>query len=271
MPMDTQPAAPQPDSAERHAFYRSSLETLTSAGVPFLLGGAFAFASYTGIKRDTKDLDLFVRERDLRAALDALAASGLQTEVPFPHWLGKASRGDLFVDVIFSSGNGVAAVDDAWFDHAVDGEVFGVRVGLVPAEELLWSKAFVQERERYDGADVAHILRARAERLDWRRLFVRFGSNWRVLMAHLVLFGFVYPGERAKVPAAVMEALTRRLQAETAAAPAEADQGVCRGTLLSREQYMADLEQWGYVDGRMRPAGPMSAAEIAIWTEAIGE
>ena len=35
------------------------------------------------------------------------------------------------------------------------------------AEETLWSKAFVMERERYDGADVAHLILAHGERLDW--------------------------------------------------------------------------------------------------------
>lgn len=99
----------------------------------------------------------------------------------------------------------------------------------------------------------------------------RFAGNWRVLLAHLVLFGFIYPGERDKVPARVIEALTRRLQAENALPPAPADQGRCRGTLLSREQYLVDVEQWGYSDARLQPAGPMSVEEIALWTEAIGE
>jgi hypothetical protein len=59
--------------------------------------------------------------------------------------------------------------------------VMGQPVRLCPAEETIWSKAFVMERERYDGADIAHLLRARAEMLDWRRLTRRFGRHWRVL------------------------------------------------------------------------------------------
>jgi hypothetical protein len=255
---------------EANAFYRSALTILQGAGVPFLLGGTFAFSCYTGIERDTKDIDVFLRERDLQAALDALAAAGCRTELPFPHWLAKAHCGDYFIDLIFNSGNGLTPVDDAWFDHAVDGEVLGVPVRLMPAEELLLSKAFLQERERYDGADVIHLLRTRAELMDWRRIFIRVGSNWRVLLAHLVLFGFVYPGERQKVPARVIEALTKRLLAETALPPGEPDAGVCRGTLISREQYLIDVERWGYRDSRLEPEGPMSAEEIAIWTEAIG-
>ena len=77
----------------------------------------------------------------------------------FHHWLAKAHHGDKFIDVIFNSGNGVAEVDDEWFAHAVDEEVLGAPVKLVPAEEMIWSKAMIMERERYDGADVAHLLR----------------------------------------------------------------------------------------------------------------
>src|SRR5947209_6149239 len=83
------------------------------------------------------------------------------------------------IDVIFSSGNGVAAVDDEWFTHAVDAEVFDASVRLCPAEEMIWSKSFVVERERYDGADINHLLHACASSLDWRRMLRRFNSNWR--------------------------------------------------------------------------------------------
>ena len=51
---------------------------------------------------------------------------------------------------------------------------------------------------------MAHILRASAERIDWPRLVARFGDYWRVLMVHLVMFGFVYPCERHRVPPGVL-------------------------------------------------------------------
>lgn len=67
-------------------------------------------------------------------------------------------------------GNGVSAVDDGWFEHAHSVALLGMPVLIAPVEETLWWKAFVMERERFDGADVAHILLAHAESLDWRRL-----------------------------------------------------------------------------------------------------
>lgn len=87
----------------------------------------------------------------------------------------------------------------------------GVRVQLTPPEELIRSKAFVQERERFDGADVLHLVRHVGESLDWPRLLARFGPHWRVLLSHLVLFGFAYPSQRHQIPQWVMTALTRRL------------------------------------------------------------
>ena len=254
-------------SPASQAVYRRVMETLAAGGVDFLVGGAYAFTPFTGIERSTKDFDLFVRKTEIGRALDVLAAAGFGTELTFPHWLGKAYSGADFVDLIFSSGNGVAPVDDGWFDNAPAGEVLGVPVRLAPPEEMLWSKAFVMERERYDGADVIHILRSGAEKLDWDRLLARFGERWRVLLANVVLFGFVYPGERTRIPRRVTEELLGRLRAEL---DAPADTGrVCNGTVISRQQFLPDVLEWGYTDGRLAPHGNMTADEIGQWTEAI--
>lgn len=252
--------------AEHGACYQHVLEALKRARVPFLVGGAYALAWYTGIQRHTKDLDVFVRPEDSERVLRALAAAGYRVERTHPHWLGKAFCDGAFVDVIYSSGNGIARVDDGWFAHAVEGRVLDVPVLLCPVEEMIWSKAFVMEHERCDIADVAHLIRARGDQMDWQRLVDRFGPHWRVLLAHLVLFGYIYPGESERVPAGVLHGLVRRLEEELGEAPA--DERVCRGTLLSWSQYLPDVEQWGYEDARRTPRGPMTADEIARWTAA---
>jgi hypothetical protein len=256
-------------SPESQAVYRRVMETLQAGGIDFLVGGAYAFTPYTGIDRSTKDFDLFVRKTEIHRALEVLAAGGFRAELTFPHWLGKAHLGNDFVDLIFSSGNGVAAVDDGWFDHAPDGEVLGVPVKLAPAEEMLWSKAFVMERERYDGADVIHIIRSGADKLDWDRVVARFGERWRVLLMNLVLFGFVYPAERTRVPRRVMDDLLARLAPELDRDD-EAVGRLCQGTVISRQQFLPDVLEWGYTDGRATPHGTMTAEEIASWTAAIG-
>jgi hypothetical protein len=247
------------------AYYREAMDVLNRAHVPFLVGGAFAFLHQAGIDRSTKDLDIFVRPSDVHRLLDVCKAAGYQVEL-VSHWLAKIRSPDGFIDVIFCSGNGIAVVDDQWFEHATEQNVLGVNVLVAPAEESLWSKAFVMERERFDGADVAHIILAYGERLDWGRLLERFGVHWRVLLAHLVLFGFIYPSARSRVPVAVMEELLGRLTAELHAPDAE--EPVCNGTLLSWSQYLGDVLGGNFRDGRIRPYGNMSPEEVARWTSA---
>ncbi|HET7826565.1 MAG TPA: nucleotidyltransferase family protein [Anaeromyxobacter sp.] len=224
-----------------------ALRALAGSHVPSLVSGAYAFFEYTGIFRDTKDLDLFIRERDLEDALAVLESAGFRTHIEDPTWIAKGFRGEWFVDLIFSSGNGVAVVDDLWFEHARPGRVMGVDVLLSPPEEMIWSKAFVLERERYDGADVNHLVRAMGEELDWDRILFRFDRYWEVLLSHLLLFRFAYPGERCKVPDRVMETLLGRAWAELGT---EHPRPLCRGNLISRVQYGHDLTQLGYEDGR---------------------
>ncbi len=250
-----------------YKFYRDVLDELNEGQFSYLVGGGHALERYAGMVRDTKDLDLFVRPTDAPDILKMFADRGYKTELCFPHWLGKVIDGKYFIDVIFSSGNGVCAVDDGWFEHSVAGEILGVTIKFCPPEELIWTKAFVMERERFDGADIAHIIRARGKQLDWHRLLRRFEDTWQMLFSHLVLFDFIYPSERLlAVPSWVMDELIARLQAEKGE-PLSRNR-VCRGTLLSRTQYRIDVENWGYQDARELPFGSMTAEQVADWTAA---
>lgn len=263
----------QTDQSTACPFYSDVVHRLTDAGVPYVVGGAYAFAHYTGIHRGTKDLDLMLKRADVERALSVLAEGGHRGEVTFPHWLAKVyQRGsgresEEFIDLIFSSGNGVAAVDDELLEHAGEVWMFGVPVKLCPVEEMIWTKAFVMERERYDGADVAHLIHVQGRALNWERLLQRFGAHWRLLLAHVVLVGYIYPHERSAVPLWVMRELLGRFAREISGRASGTP--VCAGTLVSREQFLVDVHHWGYVDGRLA-AGAMSEDEIEAWTQAIG-
>jgi len=256
----------QPAPGGPTAVYARALDTLTAAGLPYLVGGGHALIHYTRIKRATRDLDLFLRPGHIGPALAALAAAGYATERTHPHWLGKARIGRHCVDLIFNSGNGLSEVDEVWFEKARQAEILRRPVDVVPPEELVWTKLFIMERERYDGADVAHLLYAASTEFDWQRLRDRVGPHWRVLLSHLVLFGFIYPSEQARVPGWLLDELMSLLLLERQG-PAPRER-VCQGTLLSRQQYLHDVKVAHYRDVRATAASSMSARDIAAWTTA---
>jgi hypothetical protein len=80
------------------------------------------------------------------------------------------------------------------------------------------------------------------------------------------LFLFAYPDRRGDVPRHVLDELTGRLR------HLEPDsEHVCYGTLLSREQYIHDVNVLGYEDARLEPRGGMTKRDLEIWTEAISK
>lgn len=251
------------------AFYERTMRTLNEAEVPYLVGGAYAFGRYTGIERHTKDLDLFIIESQLDSVVKVLEDAGFVTELSHPHWLAKVLESDAMVDLIFASGNGISYVDESWFSRSVEDELLGIPVRLCAPEEIIWMKAFIMERERFDGPDVMHLIRDCAHSIDWKHLLRLFGPHWRILYAHLILFDYIYPFLKDNIPDWVLTILERRLRRERESAAA--DEQLCRGPLLSRAQYLDDTEKKGYIDARLRPHGRMSMDEIADWTAKIDE
>jgi hypothetical protein len=102
---------------------------------------------------------------------------------------------------------------------------------------------------------------------DFHRFTVEHGHTSVVenLGNHFRLSGF-YPGERARIPATVMENLMTRLRAEANTAGPDR---LCRGTLLSRQQYLVDIQERGLRDARLEERVRMDERDIAAWTEAI--
>lgn len=249
------------------AFYARALEMLDGSGIQYLLGGAFATGTYTGVERDTKDLDIMIRRDDAEGAVSMFREHGFVTAYPFPHWLAKVYHGEYFVDLIYSSGNSLCPVDDEWFVHARRTEIFGRPTLICPPEEIMWQKAYIMERERFDGGDVIHLIRSLGPTLDWPRLLRRFGDDWRVLFSHTVMHGFVYPSERDRVPEWVMNHFIQHLLAEST--PAHTGLKVCKGPFLSRAQYLPDLEHWGYPDPRLEGPLRMHPEDLALWTAGI--
>jgi hypothetical protein len=239
-------------------FYRRALGDLRDAKIPYLIGGAYALGVHTGIHRETKDLDLFTVPAVAPAMLRLFSDLGYASRLVARHWLGKVTWEDAIIDIIFGFRNGVSQLDESWFDHAVDAVLFDVPVRVLAPEEMIWSKAFVMERERYDGADIAHLMRGRAADLDWDRLIDRFGDYWPLLLHYVVLFGFIYPAERPTIPEWVVRELTDRWRLQGGAPGPE----ICQGTLLSHLQYVHDVQILGLPDARLLPLGNLTEQGI---------
>jgi hypothetical protein len=230
---------------EAFAFYKEALELLYESGAEFMLGGAFATFHYTGIYRDTKDLDVFCKASEYPKILKHFAAKGYETEVHDVRWLVKIFKGDYFIDIIFSSVNNICVVDDSWYANASRGEFCGMPVKFIAAEELVWCKAFVQNRERYDGADINHVLLKYGKKMDWKRLLSRLDPHWHLLLAHLILFQFVYPADFHEIiPKWLFDELMDRANGQYDLPPAVVS--VCRGPMIDNTQYSIDVKEWNY-------------------------
>jgi hypothetical protein len=227
------------------AFYHESLDLLTASGVPFMLGGGFAQFFYTGIKRETKDLDIFCKASDYPKIMLYFSDHGYKTELTDVRWLAKIFKDDHFIDIIFDTVNNICRVDDTWIENAPESEFEGKKVKFLPVVELLWCKIYVQNRERFDGADVNHILLKQGKDLDWKRLLSRMDQHWHLLLAHLLVFQFVYPSEYHDIiPRWLFDELISRAHDQYKLPPPV--ERVCRGPIIDQTQYMVDIKEWDY-------------------------
>lgn len=228
-----------------HPFYRETLERLNECGEEFLVGGGFAFCFYTGISRYTKDLDIFCRSSQCPRILQFFGQQGYRIEQTDVRWLAKVFKDDHFMDIIFDSPNNICSVDDTWYQHSNPAIFMGLPVQLVPVEELIWCKTFVQNRERFDGADINHLLLRRGKEIDWDRVLFRLDRHWQLLLAQLLVFQFVYPSEYQDIiPRPLMDDLLQRAARQYDIPPAV--EKVCRGPLIDQTQYAADILEWHY-------------------------
>ncbi len=232
---------------EQAEFYGETLQALDRAGIRFMLGGALALHAYTGIWRDTKDLDVFVPESDVEQVLQKLREAGFETEVTDPCWLAKAYSGDLFVDMIHGSHNGTGPVDESWFANAREITLLDRRVSVIPAEEMILSKIFVVAKDRCDVDDVLHLVFATRGDLDWDRMLTKIGEHWELLLAYLHFYRYVYPSHSRYVPQRVFEFLHERSEEEAGSEPGGPR---FRGTMLDKNSFAVDVEEWGLPDER---------------------
>jgi hypothetical protein len=242
-------STPQKLPKKQEAMFREVLLLLEENAIPFAVAGAFALQQHTGICRDTKDLDIFLPAEHVSDALACLAKREYECEVCDPIWLAKAYRDNYFVDLITGMSNAVITVDASWIKHSHPAVVLGVTTRLLAPEELLASKLFVTRRERFDGADIAHIIYCTRGNLDWNRILQYVGDHWEVVLWALVLYRYVYPSTSHYIPSHLWQDLIGRLT-EAISHPDRADrsQPEFRGSLIDPCMFAIDVRDWGLED-----------------------
>lgn len=226
---------------EQVGLFRDVLEALERRGVPYAVSGAFALRQHTGICRQTKDLDLFVTPLNCSAALSCLRESGMECEIIDPVWLAKARRDEYFVDLITGMSNGVIVVEDSWIERAQPAVVHGITTRVLAPEELVASKIFVARRERFDGADIAHVIYGTYGNFDWQREMELVGEHWEMLLWSLVLFRYAYPGQSHFVPGEIWQDLLGRFEREIRNPNPQAK---FRGSLVDDNMFAIDVNEW---------------------------
>jgi hypothetical protein len=233
------------ENQEALDFYREALQLLQESGAQYMLGGAFAIFHHTGIFRNTKDLDVFCPASEYPKILKYFASKGFHTELTDIRWLAKIFKGDYYIDILFDTPNSVCHIDDEWLQRAQQDDFMGFTIKILSPEELVWCKIYVQNRERFDGADINHVLLKQGKNLDWKWLARKMDLHWHLLLSQLLSFQFVYPSEfHSIIPKWLFDELLAKA-AEQYELPAPVEK-VCRGPVIDQTQYEIDIREWGY-------------------------
>jgi hypothetical protein len=203
-------AAPWGDQIvpEQWAVYRRAMDALQGAGLRFLLGGAFGLASYTRHWRNTKDIDFYIVPADRSQAVEALSKAGFVDyfdQLPYDRgWIYRATAEGLIVDLIWGTPNRRTLVDAVWFERSRRVTLQESVLEVVPAEELLWIKLYVFQRDRCDWPDLINLLDSTSAVLDWDRVIRRLDGDLPLLEALLMVFAWLCPGKAADIPSRLL-------------------------------------------------------------------
>ena len=194
---------------EEWQIYLKAIHVTRKTGAPFVLGGAFGLAGYTGRWRNTKDLDFFVLPSDKDRVIEALTKIGFEDYYPTlaydRGWIYRAVRNDVLVDTIWQTPNRRTVVDEHWFKRAREVTLRGEQLKVLPAEELLAIKLYIVQRDRCDWPDLINLLYATCADLDWAHVIDRLQAESALLAGLLNVFNWVAPARAAQIPRWVRE------------------------------------------------------------------
>jgi hypothetical protein len=196
---------------DQWSFYKEVIEAVKGTDCHFALGGAFAWACYTGLYRNTKDLDLYVmpdeKENFIRA-LSSIGATDLFASQSYDRgWIYRSTRDGYIVDIIWAMANYRRPLDKDYIEAGPIMDVRGERLHVLPAEELILNKLYILQRGRCDWFDVFNLLYSTPDELDWKRLIDKLGEDAPLLAGAMKVYAWLCPGRVRQLPEFIWQAL----------------------------------------------------------------
>ena len=153
-------------SSDSFNIYREAVEVLENASIPYIVGGGIAIMAY-GRTRDTKDIDLYILDKDRNRALQALASAKFEVDyMPDVHWLCKGFKNGITVDFIMENVGGMHTSEETLM-HGFWTRINGVRMHVMSPEDLIVRKIMAMRSERNDWFDCISVLSRTYEKFDW--------------------------------------------------------------------------------------------------------
>lgn len=181
---------------------------LERASIDHALIGGLAVAVH-GRPRYSVDVDFLVRPEDAQRALDAAGDAGFDTDPINPHWIYKATKNDVLVDIIFKT-RGDVYLDEEMVRRIERRSFRGVDVAVIAPEDLLVIKALVHDEETPRHWWDALAILTRGRDLDWDyvvRRAVKGPHRVLALLHYARSLGIVVPPlPLRRLGAAVLEA-----------------------------------------------------------------
>ena len=197
--------------------FLQALEALNKSDIQYVIGGAFALHHYSGVWRNTNDLDVYMERKFVPQAIDVLSREGFfdrgELAARDREWIYHAMKNHVLVDIIWQPPNHLWPVDETLYARGQEGILMDVLVRFMPPDELIWAKILIMNKHRCDWPDVFHIVRARPIGMDWEHLLRRACEHWPLLLSFIILYDWAYPRETNCIPSDVRhELLERKLQ-----------------------------------------------------------
>ena len=162
-----------------------ALGALEDAGIAYVLIGGIGSAVF-GRDRGTRDIDLFVRPEAARKVLTVLDERGFETEEFAEHWLFKARKHGVLVDVIFRSTRDIL-LGEEMLERSRMMPFRDRMLRVAPPEDLVVMKACAASEDTprywYDATAIV----AQTE-LDWDYLVARARQHGPRRLLSLLLF-----------------------------------------------------------------------------------